>query len=127
MTEVVVAATLIVSMIGLFAPMTVRIGRVWQSTRHYRLAFNELANQMERLTNLDPVDCEAALPNLTPSEKVAWALPDSKLQGQIIRDLDGTRLILSINWDRGLKSEPVTLVGWLDLHGSQSTTNLEGE
>jgi hypothetical protein len=113
-TEVVVAAALVVSLIGLLAPMSVRIGRVWQSTRQYRLAFNELANQMERLTSLRPTDCEAALLSLTLPTLVAEALPGSKLLGEVIRDQDGTRLELSLNWERGANSEPVSLIGWFD-------------
>ena len=113
-TEVVVAATLVVSMIGFVAPLTVRVGRVWQSTRQYRLAFNELANQMELLTSLGVSGCNAALTNLKPSASVAESLPEARLEGQLLRDQDGTRLILSIDWDRGAQSVPVSLVGWLD-------------
>ena len=114
-TEVLIAATLVVSTIGMFAPMSVRIGRVWQSTRQYRLAFNELANQMELLTSLGVARCEAALPSLKLSSQIADALPDSQLNGELVSDEDGTRLILSLNWDRGSKSEPLSLVGWLDV------------
>ena len=114
LTEVVVAATLVVSMIGLVAPLTVRTGRVWQSTRQYRLAFNELANQMELLTSLGVSRCDAALADLKPSESTAETLPDARLEGKLIRDQDGTRLILSLDWDRGSNSVPLTLVGWLD-------------
>ena len=114
-TEVLIAATLVVSTIGLFAPMSVRIGRVWQSTRQYRLAFNELANQMELLTSLGVARCEAALPSLKLSSQIADALPDSQLNGELVSDEDGTRLILSLNWDRGSESEPLSLVGWLDV------------
>jgi hypothetical protein len=113
-TEVVVAATLVVSMIGLFAPMSVRIGRVWQSTRQYRLAFNELANQMERLTSLSPAECKEALSSLALPTRVSDALPGSQLLGEVIRDQDGTRLKLSLNWERGAASEPVSLTGWFD-------------
>ena len=114
LTEVVVAATLVVSMIGLVTPLTVRIGRVWQSTRQYRLAFNELANQMELLTSLGVSRCDAALADLKPSASTAESLPDARLKGELIRDQDGTRLILSLDWDRGSNSVPLTLVGWLD-------------
>ena len=113
-TEVVVAATLVVSMIGFVAPLTVRVGRVWQSTRQYRLALSELANQMELLTSLGLSDCDAALTNLKPSVNAAKSLPDVRLEGQLVRDQDGTRLLLSIDWDRGSQSVPVLLVGWLD-------------
>lgn len=113
-TEVVVAATLVVSMIGLVAPLTVRIGRIWQSTRQYRLAFNELANQMELLSSLEVAQCEASLPSLQPSANVVQSLPGAKLEGEMIRDQDGTRLVLSLNWDRGSQSVPISLVGWLN-------------
>ena len=112
-TEVVVAATLVVSMIGLVAPLTVRIGRVWQSTRQYRLAFNELANQMEFLSSLEVAHCEDSLTRLKPSAYVVQFLPGAKLEGEMIRDQDGTRLVLSLNWDRGSQSIPISLVGWL--------------
>lgn len=119
LTEVVVAATLVVSMIGLVAPLTVRFGRVWQSTRQYRLAFNELANQMELLTSQGVSGCDAALATLKPSTSTAKSLPDARLEGELVRDQDGTRLILSLDWDRGSKSVPLTLVGWLDTNPAQ--------
>ena len=120
-TEVLIAATLVVSTIGLFAPMSVRIGRVWQSTRQYRLAFNELANQMELLTSLGVARCEAALPSLTLSSQIAEALPGSQLNGEMVSDEDGTRLILSLNWDRGSQSEPLSLVGWIEIAPTPET------
>ena len=120
-TEVLIAATLVVSTIGLFAPMSVRIGRVWQSTRQYRLAFNELANQMELLTSLGVARCEAALPSLTLSSKIADAMPGSQLNGEMVSDEDGTRLILSLNWDRGSQSEPLSLVGWIEIAPTPET------
>ncbi len=113
-TEVIVAATLVVSAIGLLVPLTVRIGRVWQSTRQYRLAFNELANHMEQLTSLGESQCDVEIPHLKLSDRLADSLPGACLQGEIVRDLDGTRLILSLDWERGSNSVPISLVGWLN-------------
>ncbi len=113
-TEVVVAATLVLSIIGLVTPLTVRVGRVWQSTRQYRLAFNELANQMERLTDQGLAKCNAALPNLSPSATIAESLPGAQLLGEVVQDQDGTRLVLTLDWDRGATSVPLSLVGWFD-------------
>ena len=126
-TEVVVAATLIVSMIGLVAPLTVRIGRVWQSTRQYRLAFHELANQMEFLSGLEVARCEDALPNLKPSANVVQSLPGARLEGEMIRDQDGTRLVLSLNWDRGSQSVPISLVGWLNTDPAELADSAAGK
>lgn len=114
LTEVMVAATLVLGIIGLVTPLTVRVGRVWQSTRQYRLAINELANQMELLTGQQMEECNAALANLKPSAIVSESLPGAQLQGEIVRDQDGTRLVLQLDWDRGSKSVPLSLVGWLD-------------
>ncbi len=124
LTEVVVAATLVLSMIGLLTPLTVRVGRVWQNTRQYRLASNELANQMEMLTSLDKANCEAALLNLKTSEIVAESLSEAMLHGELVSDQDGTRLILKLDWDRGSNSIPLSLVGWLDTDPAASETSV---
>ncbi len=116
LTEVMVAATLVLGIIGLATPLTVRVGRVWHSTRQYRLALNELANQMELLTGQQMEECNAALANLKTSAIVSESLPSARLQGEIVRDQDGTRLVLQLDWDRGSKSVPLSLVGWLDTH-----------
>ena len=122
-TEVVVAATLVVSMIGIVVPVTVRIGRVWQSTRQYRLACNELSNQMELLTSISETQCEAELSHLKTSDMLAEALPGACLQGELVRDHDGTRLVLSLDWERGSKSVPIALVGWLNVDAVESSTS----
>jgi hypothetical protein len=123
LTEVMVAATLVLSIIGLATPLTVRVGRVWQSTRQYRLALHELANQMELLTAHELVDCKAALSNLEPSAVALESLPGARLQGDIVCDQDGTRLVLQLDWDRGVESVPLSLVGWLDTESMTDVAN----
>ncbi len=113
-TEVLVAAILVMSIIGLVTPFTIRVGRVWQSTRQYRLAFNELANRMEMLTDLGLEKCNSALKGLTPSQTLSESLPGAQLKGEVVRDQDGTRLVLTLDWDRGAHSVPLSLVGWFD-------------
>ena len=122
-TEVVVAATLVVSMIGIVVPLAVRIGRVWQSTRQYRLAYNELSNQMELLTSIGESQCAAELSQLKISDKLTDALPGARLQGELVRDHDGTRLVLSLDWERGSKSVPIALVGWLNVDAVESASS----
>ena len=122
-TEVVVAATLVVSMIGIVVPLAVRIGRVWQSTRQYRLAYNELSNQMELLTSIGESQCAAELSQLKISDKLTDALPGARLQGELVRDHDGTRLVLSLDWERGSKSVPIALVGWLNVDAVDSASS----
>jgi len=114
MTELVVAATLLIAGLSVVAPLAVRSGRVWQDSRHYRLAVEELSNQLERLTSLDAVDRAAALSELVPSTQVSTALPNPMLSAETLTDENGTRLVLRLTWDRLGKSTPLTLVGWID-------------
>jgi hypothetical protein len=111
--EVIVSATLLVATIGIVSPLTFRIGSIWTSNRHYRLALNELANHLEALTLLDESQCEQAIKDLKPSQGVANSLQDVKLHGELFKDDDGTCLVLAINWNRGANATPLTLVGWL--------------
>ena len=70
MTDLVVAATLLVGIMSFVAPLAVRSGRLWQDSRHYRLALDELSNQLERLTSLDEGERDAALAELSVSPQV---------------------------------------------------------
>ncbi len=114
MTEVVVAATLLVSTIGVIAPLTVQCGRLLQTTRHHYLVLDELSNQFQRLCHLDDGPLTAAIGSITPSEHLVEALPAVWIRGETVRDQDGARLILSLNWDRVGDPPPLQMVGWLD-------------
>ena len=59
--EMLVAFTLLTSVLALSAPLVVRHGRVLVTARHYRLALEELSNQMERLTALAGRNPEMAI------------------------------------------------------------------
>lgn len=113
--EVLVAASLLVSVIGFITSLTFRTGKVLQSARHYQIAMHELANQLELLTSLSEHDRNALLKDLKPSEAVSRALPDAKLESEMLSDTDGERLKLSLYWDRGATvGNPISLVAWLD-------------
>ena len=114
LTELVVAASLLVGSLGIIAQLTVRTGRLWQDIRHQQLALDELSNQIERLTALDQPLRSAALAELVPSVPIQRTLPSAKLSAETLPDADGTRLVVSINWDRRTKSSPLSLVAWID-------------
>ena len=126
MTELVVAATLMVAMLSLVAPLAVRSGRLWQDSRYYRLAVEELTNQLELLTSLDEVERTAAIAELSPSSQVSAALPNPVLSAETLTDEDGTRLVMRLAWDRLGDNTAVTLVGWVDPLPSASNSPLRG-
>lgn len=111
--ELIVTATLMVTLLGVVAPLGVKSQRLWRDSRHYQLALDELANQIERLTTLDAAALETALAELTPSEPLRNALASPVLTGETIVDSDGRRLVLHLQWDRIGQPRPLTLVAWL--------------
>jgi hypothetical protein len=111
--ELIVAATLLITGLSLLGTVAFRTGKLWQDTRHYQLAINELTNQLERLTSLDESEIDEQLGELTVSTAVENVLPFAKLSGRKLIDDNGTRVVLEIEWDRLSKAEPLTLVGWL--------------
>jgi hypothetical protein len=126
LTEMIVAATLMASTMAIVAPLTVRTGRLWQDSRRHQLVMDELSNELERLATLAPPQRERAIAELAPPDHLQASLPSATLTAETIRDANGTRLLLSMNWDRPGKPKPVTLVGWLDSMPSMNATKTDG-
>ena len=126
--ELLVSAGLIVCMIGVLAPLTVRTSRMINDGRQVRMAVSELSNQIDFLTRFERERLLEELETLNPSEEVRQALPNAKLAGEVKSDSDGSRLILTIDWDRPVKGNPLSLVAWIDAapmenNTAQSTTS----
>ena len=114
MTELVVSATLLFTSLTVVTPLAVRAGRIWQDSRHYRLAMDEVSNQLDRLTLLDEPRLAATLESLEPSPQILSVLPGAVLSAERIRDEDGNRLVLSLQWESAAQAPSVTLVGWVE-------------
>jgi hypothetical protein len=106
--------------LSLLATLSFRSGKLWQDSQHYKLAVDELTNQLELLTLLSETALDEALTNLEVSPAIQATLPNAQLSGRKLDDELGTRVVLEINWDRLGKPEPLRLVGWLD----QSTEDM---
>ncbi len=116
--DLLVAATLLATMITTVMTLTVRGGRLRQQTRQHQLALDELANQLQRLLSLDDDARAASLRELEPSPHLQSSLPGCTLKAETPGD---DRLVLSLNWDRPIDSVPVRLTGWTDAaKGSES-------
>jgi len=113
LTELVVAAAITISAMSMITTLAVRSVRLQQDTRHQQLVIDDLSNELEKLTGLPAGEREAAIAELAPSDYLRSALPSVAITAETIRDGDGERLMLSLNWDRPGNPQPVTLVGWL--------------
>jgi len=112
--EVLVAFTLLSSVLSLSVPLVVRHGRVLTSARQYRLAIEELSDQLERLTALPEAQRQLALEQLAPSQFAASRLPGAELLGTLEAADLGQRLTLQIVWDEPQRrAAPVTMAAWI--------------
>ena len=112
--EVIVAFTLLTSVLSLSVPLVVRHGRLLTSQRHYRLAIDELSNQLERLTALPEPELPEALDELTPSPFIVARLPGVELRYEL-KPMDyGQRLTLLVSWDEPQRrAAPVSMAAWM--------------
>ena len=111
--ELLVAFTLLSTTLTVSLPLVVRHGRILTTARHYRLALEEVTNQLERLTLLAGPPLAAELERLRPSDFTAARLPGAELRGKLEPAEIGQRLTLSLVWDEPQRREaPVTLAAW---------------
>lgn len=120
LTELLVAATVLIAVLSVTAQLTVRTGRLRHETRRQQLALNELGNQMDRLTAASEQQRETWLADLKPSDQVDEVLPGAKLTATELRDEHGRRLVLKLSWKRAAPARPVVLTGWIDSTPGQS-------
>jgi hypothetical protein len=113
--ETFVALTLLSTTLAVAAPLLVRHNRLLVSARHYRLACDELANQVENLTALPTDDVAEAVADLEVSAFTAERLHGAALTATLADADMGQRLTLGITWDEpGRNTAPVTLVAWIN-------------
>lgn len=112
--EVIVSFTLLSSVLAFATPLVVRHTRLLAGQRHYRLALDELSNQLERLSALPTAELSARAQEITPSEFLAARLPGAELQAQLTPADPGQRLTLQITWDEpGRREAPLALSTWI--------------
>ena len=112
--DLLVTFTLLVAVMSILSPLTVRHGRLLQSHRDYRLALDELSNQAERLTSLSLEQLPVAVEQLAPSDFVAERLPGAELVGELHPAEAGVRVTLRIAWNSPERRRaPVALAVWV--------------
>ncbi len=112
--EVLVAFTLLTTVLSVSAPLLIRNSRLIVAQREYRVALDELSNQLDRVTTLSPNELPAAMDHLAPSDFVTTRLPGAKLSGGLEPSDLGTRLTLKLSWDDpGHRRTPIVLSAWV--------------
>ena len=113
--ELLVAFGILSVIISVSAGLLVRHGRLLVSGRNQRLAVEELANRMEILQALPPVERDAFLAAPAPSLFAAAHLPGATLTAVAdAPDAGLQRIELAIEWNEpGRRGHPLRLAGWL--------------
>jgi hypothetical protein len=112
--EVFVALTLLSSGLTFCATLLVRHHRLNAEQRHYRVALDELSNQLERLGALPAGDVAAAVADMRPSDFAAERLPGARLRGELASADRGRQLTVWITWDERPKGAvPLALTAWV--------------
>ena len=112
--EVIVSFSLLSSVLAFATPLVVRHTRLLASQRHYRLALDELSNQLERLSALQAEERSVALEKTVPSDFAAEHLPGAELRGELAESDFGQRVTLRLTWDEPQRSgAPLSLTAWM--------------
>jgi hypothetical protein len=109
--EAMVSLTLLSTVLSVSLPLVVRHGRLLVDQRDYRLALDELTNQLDRLTALPNEELAAELQNLAVSPFTADRLANARLHGELEPAEIGSRLNLRLTWG-GREQHQVSLAGW---------------
>ena len=112
--EFVVACSLLGSLMLFVVPSAIRIGQLQRVIRHDRIAMDEVANQLDRLAQLPPIQIKQELEGLAASEFAEAGLPNPTLSGTLRESQEGYRLALEISWDSpGRSVAPLTMATWV--------------
>lgn len=108
------ALALIGTGLSLSASIVVRHSRLVAEQRQYRMALDELSNQLELLAGLPKEELPTALERLEVSDSTAAHLPEAQLTGEVRPSDVGQQLALSITWEGCAKdAPPLSLSAWV--------------
>jgi hypothetical protein len=120
--EVLVAGILLFALASLLPSLGFHLNRIHKESLQYQIAVQALANELERLRILEPTVSNRDLESLQLPAYVSRRLPNATLQAVALQDDLGTRVKLSLQWDRVGNPPPVEMVGWLDTRAKSTGT-----
>ena len=112
MLEVIVSLSLLMSALSLSLPLILQQGRLLIEQRNYRLALDELSNQLDRLSATSADDLPTVLRKIAVSPFTAEKLHDAKLASDLKPADVGQRLTLKLTW-KNAQEQKVTLAVWI--------------
>jgi hypothetical protein len=115
MLEVIVSLSLLMSALSLSLPLIVQHGRLLIEQRNYRLALDELSNQLDRLSAANADDLPGALRKIAVSPFTAERLHNAKLASDLKPTDVGLRLTLKLTW-KNAHEQKVALAAWIVPH-----------
>lgn len=124
--DVLVALTLLTAVLSVSTPLLMRHARLLKSQRDYRLALDELSNQLDRLTAISTRELPDEINKLAPSEFLTERIPGIRLGGELKAAGDVTRVTLRLSWPESMHHPPVSLAAWV-LTPPGATDAAEGE
>lgn len=111
--EAMISFTLLSTVLAFAAPLIVKHQRLLTAQRDYRLALDEVSNQLERLSAVPDSELSAALEQLHPSEFISEKLYGVKLDSRIDSVDVGRRLTVRLSWGASdLYASTVALAAW---------------
>jgi hypothetical protein len=110
--EVMVALTLLLSVLSLSVSLVVRHGRLLVAQRHYRQALDELSNQLDHLTGLPADDVPQSVKQLSASPFAASRLTAAKLSAELTPADIGQRVTLRMAWNES-HEQSISMTGWI--------------
>ena len=124
--EVLVSFILLGGVLAMSTPLVVAHGRLLKAQRNYRLALDELSNQLDLMSALPPAELPAAVGQLTPSPLTASRLPGASLRGKLADAEGGQRVTIEIWWDEpNRQAAPLRLTAWITPPPAAAAANRE--
>ena len=112
--EVLVSFILLGGVLAMSTPLVVAHGRMLKAQRNYRLALDELSNQLDRLSALPSAELPTAVGQLTPSALTASRLSGATLRGRLAEADGDQRVTIEIWWDEpNRQAAPLRLTAWI--------------
>ena len=123
--ELLIATSLLITTMTISGRFVAASQRIWQQTRHARLALEELTNRIDLLRTVPRDALAEELRQLTPSSWIAEILADPALEGETITDELGARIRHTLRWNTGTETTSRQLIAWLDGTNRQDPSTSE--